>query len=119
MASARSSPVGRATVIRAMTTSSGSASANPCAYAAAVSRTPTDAPEVEVLQPAGVPNRAREGSGQAHPCISLNVVTESKEFGAVTQNRLALGSLTTRVPEHPRKKSARRYRIGASVFVAG
>jgi hypothetical protein len=43
---------------------------------------------------AGVGHRALEGSGQAHPCISLNVVTESKESGAVAPNRLVLGSLT-------------------------
>jgi hypothetical protein len=28
----------------------------------------------------GVGHRAPEGSGQAHPCISLNVVTESKRI---------------------------------------
>src|SRR6266700_1322706 len=33
------------------------------------------------------------------------------------RNRLAVGSLTTGVPESPRKKSGRRCRIGAEVFV--
>src|SRR4029450_2978872 len=35
------------------------------------------------------------------------------------RNRLAVGSLTTGVPQGPRKKSGRRCRIGAEVFVAG
>ena len=42
-----------------------------------------EAPEVWVLQRAGVGHRALEGSGQAQPCISLNVVTTSKQSGAV------------------------------------
>jgi len=40
-----------------------------------------EAPEVGVLQRAGVGHRALEGSGQAHPCIPLNVVTQSKKSG--------------------------------------
>jgi len=34
-----------------------------------------EGPDVWVLQRAGVGHRALESSGQAHPCISLNVVT--------------------------------------------
>jgi hypothetical protein len=67
--------------------------------------------------PDSLKSRALEGSGQAHPCI-VNVVIESQESGQPPRNRLAVGSLTTGVPESPRKKSGRRCRIGAEVFVA-
>jgi hypothetical protein len=40
-------------------------------------------------------------------------------FADQDPNRLAVGSLTTGVPESPRKKSGRRCRIGAEVLVAG
>ena len=42
-----------------------------------------DALDVGVPQRAGVGHRALEGSGQTRPCISLNVVTESKKSDAV------------------------------------
>jgi dihydrofolate reductase len=78
-----------------------------------------EAPEVEVLQRAGVGHRALEGSGQAHPCISLNVVTESKKSGAVVPEPSRPRIAHTGVPESPRKKSGRWCRIGAEVFVEG
>src|SRR6266542_2876269 len=78
-----------------------------------------EAPEVWVLQRAGVGHRALEGSGQAHPCISLNVVTESKKSGAVVPEPSRPRIAHTGVPESPRKKSGRWCRIGAEVFVEG
>jgi len=42
-----------------------------------------------------------------------------RKWSAVAPNRCAVGSLTTGVPENPRKKSGRRCRIRAEVFVAG
>jgi hypothetical protein len=65
------------------------------------------------------------------PHFTCSEATTASNSSATTKARLcaasartdragaAVGSLTTGVPESPRKKSGRRCRIGAEVFVAG